>query len=160
MKKLNFIFIILLFFLTFSGCALQNPKYINFSVKPNNHYYIDEVKNKILNNENFTVYVFDTNLYKEIEVPNEENSTVADFISSLTYDNYSDETIDEKEPFRIRILFDDKSQYLVKVFNDSILSVSPWDGNYKEDIISMKNLPLKYNLFDFCNHIANKPLSH
>ncbi|MVX62094.1 hypothetical protein GKZ28_00060 [Clostridium chromiireducens] len=159
MKKLHYIFIVLFLFSTISGCSLQDPKYINLSVKPNNHYYIDEIRNKILNNEKFTLYVFDTNLYKEIDVPSDENIIIEDFISSLTSDNYSDEAADKKEPYRIKLIFDDKKQYLIKVFDDCLISVSPWDGNFKEDIISIKNLPLRYNLFDFCNHIANEPLT-
>ena len=158
LKKLNLIFIALVLLFTLIGCNIQSAKYINFSVKPNNHYYTDELKDKILNNENFTLYVFDTNLYKEIEVSNEENPIIENFISSLIDDNYSNEKIDMKEPFRLKIVFDD-SKYLIKVFNDSIVSISPWDGNYKEDVISIKDLPLRYNLFDFCNHIANKPIS-
>lgn len=159
MKKFNLIFIILLLFINLIGCDLQDPKYINFSVKPNNHYYIDQIKSKIMNNEKITLYVFDTNLYKEIEVPKDETSIVEDFISSMTSENYSDELPNSKEPFRIKITFDSKDQYLIKIYNDSFISISPWDGNYKEDVISMKGLPLRYNLFDFCNHIANKPLS-
>ena len=158
MKKLNFIFIILFLFFTLNGCYFQNPKYINFSTKPSNHYYTDELENKILNNETFTLFVFDTNLYKEIEVPSEENPIIENFISALVDDNYSDEKIDIKEPFRLKIVFND-DKYLIKIYNDSIISVSPWDGNYKQDVISMKDLPLRYNLFDFCNHIENKPLS-
>lgn len=158
MKKLNFIFIILLLLLTLNGCYFQDLGYINLSTKPNNHYYTDELENKILNNENFTLYVFDTNLYKEIEVPSEENPILENFISSLVEDNYLDEKVDMKEPFRLKIVFDD-DKYLMKIFNDSVVSISPWDGNYKEDVISIKGLPLRYNPFDFCNHITNKPLS-
>ena len=159
LKKLNFIFIIFLLVFTLIGCSIQNPKYINFSTKPSNHYYTGELERKILNNEKFTLYVFDTNLYKEIEVPLEENLIIENFLSSLISDNYFDEKIDMKEPFRLKIVFDD-NKYLIKIFNESIVSISPWDGNYKEDIISIKDLPLRYNLFDFCNHIANKPLSN
>lgn len=159
MKKISCIFIILLLSINLIGCNLRNYQYINFSVKPNNHYYIDEIKNKILNNKKFTLYVFDTNLYKEIEVPADENSIFEDFISSLATENYSTEGVNIKEPFRIRLYFNDNDQYFVKVFNDSIISVAPWDGIFNEDIISMKNLPLRYNLFDFCNHIANKPIA-
>ncbi|OOM76535.1 DUF4883 family protein [Clostridium sp. BL-8] len=159
MKKISCIFIILLLSINLIGCNLRNYQYINFSVKPNNHYYIDEIKNKILNNKKFTLYVFDTNLYKEIEVPSDENSIFEDFISSLATENYSTEGVNIKEPFRIRLYFNDNDQYFVKVFNDSIISVAPWDGIFNEDIISMKNLPLRYNLFDFCNHIANKPIA-
>ena len=97
-------------------------------------------------------------LYKEIEVPNDENPIIENFISSIIHDNYSDEQINIKEPFRLKIVFND-DKYLIKIFNDSFVSISPWDGNYKEDVISIKDLPLRYNLFDFCNYIANKPLS-
>ena len=158
LKKLNFIFIIVLLLFTLNGCSFQDPKYINLSTKPSNHYYTDELENRILNNENFTLYVFDTNLYKEIEVPSEENDIIENFISALVDDNYSEDQIDIEEPFRLKVVFND-DKYLIKVFNDSIISISPWDGNYKEDVISIKDLPLKYNLLDFCNHIANKPLS-
>lgn len=159
MKKLGSIFVILLLCINLIGCNLQDPKYINFSTKPNNHYYVDELKNKIINNEKCTVYVFDTNLYKDIEVPDAETSSVKDFITSIASENYSDESANSKEHFRIKIIFEDTDQYLIKIFNDSIISISPWDGNYKEDFVSMKNLPLRYNLLDFCNHISNKPLS-
>ena len=159
MKKFYFIFIILVVLFTLNGCTFENPKYINFSLKPSNHYYTDELKNKLLNNEKFTLYVFDTNLYKELEVPVEENSILENFISSLSDDNYSDEKVDIKEPFRLKIVFDD-NKYLIKIFNNSVVSIYPWDGNYKEDVISIKDLPLRYNLFDFCNHITNKPLSN
>ena len=158
MKKLNFIFIIILLLFTLNGCSFQNPKYINLSTKPSNHYYTDELEKKILNNEKFTLYVFDTNLYKEIEVPSEENDIIENFISALVDENYSDDKIDIEEPFRLKVVFND-DKYLINVFNDSIVSISPWDGNYKEDVISIKDLPLRYNLLDFCNHIANKPLS-
>lgn len=159
MRKISCIFIILSLFINLIGCDLQNYKYINFSIKPNNHYYLDKIENKILNNEKFDLYVFDTNLYKEVEVPDDELSVIEDFISSLTDADYSDESLAQKEPFRMRIIFNDNNQYLIKIYDDSIISISPWDGIYKEDIISMKNLPLRYNLFDFCNHILNKPLS-
>lgn len=159
LKKLNFVFIILLFFLTLIGCNFQEYRYINFSMKPNNHYYIDQIRNKLLNEKKFTLHVFDTNLYKEIKVSPEDNAIVEDFISSLTKDSYSDEKINLKEPFRLKITFDDNNIYLIKVFNDSAISISPWDGIYPEDIISIKDLPLKYNLFDFCNHILNNPIS-
>ena len=158
LKRLNLFFLTLILMLSLNGCTVKNVQYINFSTKPNNHYYTDELKNRILNNENFTLSVFDTNLYKEIDVPIDENPIIENFISSLVNDNYSAEPIDVKESFRIKIVFSD-NKYLIKIFNDSIISISPWDGNYKEDIISIKDLPLRYNLFDFCNHIANKPLS-
>jgi hypothetical protein len=157
LKKISYIFIVLLIF-TLNGCTFESPKYISFSTKPNNHYYSDELENKILNNENFSMYIFDTNLYKEIEVPNEETSILENFLSSIVVDNFSNEKISTKELYRIKVVFNNNN-YIIKVFNDSFISISPWDGNYSEDIISMKDLPLRYNLFDFCKHITNEPVS-
>nr|WP_241425480.1 DUF4883 family protein [Clostridium saccharoperbutylacetonicum] len=145
--------------LTLTGCDFQNPRYINFSMKPSNHYYIDKIKNRILNNYKYKLYVFDTNLYKEFQIPDEEDNIVEDFISSINSDAYTDETITSKEPFKLTIIFDNGEKYLIKVFNSSIISVAPWDGVYKEDVISIKDLPLKYNLFDFCNHVLNNPIA-
>ncbi|MFT8352222.1 DUF4883 family protein [Clostridium saccharoperbutylacetonicum] len=159
MKKISSIFTILLLSLTLTGCDFQNPRYINFSMKPSNHYYIDKIKNRILNNYKYKLYVFDTNLYKEFQIPDEEDNIVEDFISSINSDAYTDETITSKEPFKLTIIFDNGEKYLIKVFNASIISVAPWDGVYKEDVISIKDLPLKYNLFDFCNHVLNNPIS-
>lgn len=159
MKNLRYISILLLLLFSLSGCNIQDPKYISFSTKPNNHYYTDELRNKILSNEKFTLYVFDTNLYKEIEVPSEENSIFENFTNALTNDNYMDDKVDIKEPFRLKVVFKN-DKYLIKVFNDSVVSISPWDGNYKEDIVSIKNLPLRYNPYDFCKHIQNEPSSN
>lgn len=151
------VFALIIMFLTFCmlGCSLDNPKYINLSTKPNNHYYTDKLYKKILNNENFTFYVFDTNLYKEIEVPDEDKGIIENFIKSLIEDNYSDEEITDTEPFRLKLVFGDE-KFLIKVFNSEKISVSSWDGSYKPDVISMSTLPLGYNLYDFCNHTKNK----
>lgn len=159
MKKFSLIIIIILLLLNLTSCRIENPKYINFSTKPNNHYYTDQLENKISNDENFNIYVFDTNLYKEIEVSKEENTIINNFISSLVLENYFDSGTNNKEIYRIKIVFND-AKYLIKVFDNSMVSIFPWDGNYKEDIISIKDLPLRYNLLDFCNHISNKPLSN
>jgi len=121
LKRFNLIIIILLLlFSTLTGCSSENPKYINFSTKPNNHYYTDQLKNKILTDENFTIYVFDTNLYKEIEVSKEENPIIKNFISSLISDNYSNEEVKNKEIYRLKIVFSD-DKYLIKVFDNSVV---------------------------------------
>ncbi|SFD37377.1 DUF4883 family protein [Clostridium uliginosum] len=159
MKKLSFISLIMLVYLLLNGCGLFSPKYINLSEKANNHYYTDELHKKILSNENFTLYVFDKNLYKEIKVNDDEISIIENFTNHLINTDYLDSTEESnlKEPFRIKIVFKDET-FLIKVFNSKLVTLSPWDGNYKEDIISMDNLPLGYNLYDFCLHIHSKPI--
>lgn len=127
-------------------------KYISFFIKFNNYYYIDEFWNKILSNEKFMFYVFDINFYKEIEVLSEENFIFENFINILINDNYMDDKIDVKEFFRLKVVFKD-DKYFIKVFNDFVVFICLWDGNYKEDIVFIKNLFLRYNLYDFCKYI-------
>lgn len=159
MKKLLSVIIMFLITLPLFSCDAQNPKYINFTSKPNNHYYTDKLRSRILSNDTFTLYVFDTNLYKEIPVESSDNAIIENFLNSLTEDDYLNEPIKDKEPYRLKIVFKDE-KYLLRVYNESLVSISPWDGTYKEDTISMENLPLRYNLIDFCNHIENKPLEN
>lgn len=160
MKKFVFFIITILFSLSLYGCTFQDPKYISLSEKPNNNYYASELQKKLLSNDNFTLYVFDTNLYKDIEVPSDEADIVENFLNSLVETNYLEDAITEKEPFRMKIVFTDSTKYLIKVFDYSNISISPWDGNFQEDFISMENVPLGYNLFEFCNHIQNRPSSN
>lgn len=159
MKKLLLLFCSIFLIFSIESCSSENSKYINFTTKPNNHYYSSTLLNKIILNEDFKIYVFDTNVYKEISVDKTYNYVLENFLTSLTTENYINEEVPEKEPFRIKIVFNDNEKYVFKVYNKDIISVFPWDGTYKEDIISMNDLPLRYNLFDFCNHIQNKPLS-
>ncbi|MBE6062038.1 MAG: hypothetical protein E7207_00425 [Clostridium butyricum] len=157
MKKLLSVIILFVITLPLFSCDVQNAKYINFTSKPSSHYYTDKLRNKILNNDTYDLYVFDTNLYKEIPVENSENIIIENFLNSLTENNYLDEPIKDKEPYRIKIVFKD-DKYLIRVYNESLVSISPWDGTYKEDTVSMDNIPLHYNLTDFCRHIENEPL--
>ncbi|WP_460280346.1 DUF4883 family protein [Clostridium sp. CTA-5] len=160
MRKLRLSLLIILISILLSGCDLFGPKYINFSEKPNNHYYTDQLHKKILNNENFSLYVFDKNLYKEIKVTNDDEITIIEnFINSLIDNNYLNESeiLNTSESFRIKIVFKDET-FLIKVFNSNVITLSPWDGKFKEDIISMDSLPIGYNLYDFCTHIASRPI--
>lgn len=158
-KKLLLPFLLILVF-SLNGCISQNSKYINFTSKPSKHYYTDELKNKVLNNENFSLSVFDTNLYKDLNVSKDESLVLDNFLNSLTEADYLpyDSKPENKEIFRITVSFD-SDKFLIRIYDSSIIAVSPWDGNYEEDIVSMNNIPLHYNLLDFCTHIQNKPVS-
>lgn len=152
--------LMLILVFSLNGCISQNSKYINFTSKPNKHYYTDNLKIKVLNNESFSLCVFDTNLYKDINVSKDEALILDNFLNSLTESDYLsyDSKPENKEVFRITISFDN-DKFLMRIYDSSTISISPWDGNYEEDIISMNNIPLRYNLLDFCTHIQNKPIS-
>ena len=159
-KKVLLPLLIILVF-SLNGCISQNPKYINFTSKPSNHFYTDELKNKVLNNENFSLSVFDTNLYKDIKVDKDETIIIDNFLNSITDADYLpyESKPESREAFRLIVSFNDDNKFLIRVYDSSIIAISPWDGNYEEDIVSMSNLPLHYNLMDFCTHIQNKPVA-
>ena len=157
MKKISFLILIFLCF-SLSGCIFQNPKYISFSKKPSDNYYTSSLYDKFLENNNYSVSIFDTNLYKNIQVSDDEKKVIENFIKSLSDKDFQTSDInDTQEPYRIKILFSDGSKYVIKVFNNKNVSIFPWDGCYSEDYVNIEDVPLGYNLYDFCNHVHNKP---
>ncbi|MGG7178609.1 DUF4883 family protein [Clostridium paraputrificum] len=156
MKKIK-ITLVLILLIILQGCAFEDPKYIHFKDKSSNDFYTKEIYSKLLKSENYSLDVFNTNIYKNIPVADEEENVIENFIRELSPENYLEDTeISNKEPYQIKIKFEDNSSYVIKVYNENTISVSPWDGIFKEDIINIENLPKKYNLYDFCKHIENK----
>lgn len=156
MKKLKFIFIVLLIVLL-PGCSLSDPKYPHLENKASVDFYTKEMYAKILSDDDFSIRLFDTNYYKYINVPDVENSILENFIHSLSNESYENVDIPEdKEPYQLRVEFKDGTKYVIKVFNDEMCTLNPWDGNFEEDVISMESVPIHYNLYDFCKYIENQ----
>ncbi len=159
MKKT--VIIPILFILIFlCGCSLNTPQYMNLSKKPSNNYYSSQLYMHLKANSKYIIYVFDTNICKNIEISKDETDIISNFIQSLKSQNYIvsyDE--DKKETFRIKIVFDNDTTYLIKVFDNQHAAILPWDGVYSEDFINMSDIPAAYNLYDFCSHVHNKPSS-
>lgn len=152
-KKL-IIFMILSLFLI--GCDINNPKYINLKKKESINYYSNEIYFKILNNEDYTLTMFDTDVSKNTLIDKEEQVIIENFLSSLTSSSYlkNSDDISNKEAFHLIIEFKD-SKYIFNIYDENLVTVYPWDGVFPEDIITSENVPLRYNLYDFCNHIKN-----
>ncbi|MGL4772923.1 MAG: DUF4883 family protein [Clostridium sp.] len=153
MKKFYFILaIISILFL--GGCGLNDAKYITLTDKPSADYYTKEIHSKILSGDEYSITVFDTNLYKDIKVDSSEKYVIEEFLNSLSTQNFTEvsEPQNEKEPYRIILNFSG-TKYQLKVFNANSTTISPWDGKYKADSINFKDIPQRYNLFDFCEYI-------
>ena len=163
MKSYKTLCIILInIFLTmfFTGCVFEDPKYINLRNKPNLYSYSNEVYIKIKNNEEFTIKVFDYNLYKYYDVPTSDNDVILSFFQSLTNDNYKDEIPEDitSPCYKLIIEFNnrEKSKYIIDVYNNNFVTLFPWDGNFPKDKITMDDVPKYDNLYDFCIYIINK----
>lgn len=153
MKKLKFVTVILIILLL-QGCILDDPKYINLKDKPSPNFYTKEIQKKILEGNSFSLVVFNTNLFKNMPVPEEDLNIIENFISEISTENFKDDIdLINKEPYEIKITFEDSSKYIIKVFDNNTVTVSPWDGVFKSDYIVMTDIPEHYNLYDFCTHI-------
>lgn len=151
MKKFTYIILILLFSLFIIGCS--NPEYINLSKKPTNHYYTDELS-KLLENKSFKLSAFDTNLYKEIPVSEDDKVILNKFLKSLSAKNFTDkpESLPAKPKYKLLINYENQ-KYVINVYNENTISIYPFDGVYPEDFIITTDIAKGYQLLPFCKYI-------
>ena len=155
MKYLKVVILIILIALL-NGCSYNTAEYIHVKKKPCLDYYSNEIYNKLLNNEDYSLEIFDTNVYKTFSLDDNEKVIIKDFLSSLSNDSYQKYTdITKLEPYEIKITFHD-SKYIIKIFDNETISIFPWDGVYEEDIVNMSSVPQRYNLYEYCEYIKNR----
>ena len=151
MKILNLLCVSILLIFSLTGCAYDDPKYIHFEKKPSNNAYTTEIAENLSLKTPYSIELFNTDLYKTFPLTDEEKKILINFIKSTTIDNFNDyEKISLVEVYQLRITFDNGDKYIIKVYNDNLISVNPYDGIFNEDIINMNNIPIHYNLYDFC----------
>ncbi|WP_244833111.1 DUF4883 family protein [Clostridium sp. BJN0001] len=157
MKKLIIFICSFFIFILFSSCAIPNIYTIN--TKPSPNYYYTNLSSKI-SNTSFDVSIIDTNFYKNVNLTDEYKDMFKNFISYINIQDITEDSTKtfNKEAYRIHVKFSDGSKYLIKVIDKETILLNPEDGRYSEDIISMKNIPVRYNLYDLCTNLLNMPL--
>ena len=154
MKKIFSLTLVILSSYLFTSCTFNKAQYIKPGTKPKSNYYIEEIKNKLNENEKYTLKIFDLNLYKYYDVDSTEHSIIPEFIDDLKTENYLSEFENNKIEPQYKIIIEFSNQkYIINAYNDSLISIYPWDGVYSEDIISMEGIPDYYNLYKFCEYI-------
>lgn len=158
MKKILFTILIFMTML-FQGCSIKSYQYINLRSKPSINYYTSQLKKDLDKAEDFSLSVFDLNFYKNVQVGEEDKKAFKNFLKSIKDDNFINETIekDKKCLYRVFVNIDD-DKYLLKVYADYYITLSPWDGSFNEDVINEASLPLGYKLDTFCKYILEKQL--
>lgn len=156
MKKI-FVIFILIPIVFFIGCSFESSQYINFKSKPSPYYYTEELKKDLNSTNGFSLIVFDTNFYKEIIVEDYDKKAFKDFIKAIKDDNFIDETMDSNKKcvFKVYVTIDDV-KYLLKVFEGDYISIAPWDGVFKEDVLNESTIPQGNKLDTFCKYILDK----
>lgn len=157
----NFKFLIILLFATLlTGCIFNEPKYINLKNKPNLYYYSNEIYEKIKLNQDYSLKVFDVNYYEYHDVSKEDLDILPSFLNSLNSNNYVNtlnlENLKVKYKLIIEFNYGNNDKYVINIFDKNTITLFPWDGNFKEDIITMNNIPARNNLYSFCVYIINK----
>jgi hypothetical protein len=154
MKKRFLLYFLISISLIFNGCS--NPKYINLSKKPSACYYSESLYT-IIKKDEFNVSVIDSNFYKQLTLNDEDKLVINNFFSSLTTNCFikKPDTITEKPLYKLFLVCKNQ-KYVIDIFTSDLISISPWDGSYEPDFISMNQVPQKFNLLNFCKYIYNK----
>lgn len=155
MKYFKFIIITLLIF-SLQGCVFDNPRYINFKSKPNDYYYSNIIYKNLKNDEPFSLTVFDADFYKYYTVDEEDKDIILSFFESLNNDNYLNELDMKTSPkYELSIEFSNE-KYIINIYDETSITLYPWDGTLPEDKISMKGVSKYNNLYSFCSYVINK----
>lgn len=157
MKKVISAALILFISLLLNGCKINYSEYPNISEKPNKSYYTLLLASEIKDNTNYNVSLLETNLYKEVSLDQEGKDTIINFLSTLEAANFikMEEDIKTTPEYKFFVKIQ-SNKYVINVYNEALISIHPWDGIYKEDFISMNNIPKAYNLHGLSKYILNK----
>ena len=94
-------------------------------------------------------------MFRTTPLDDNQKQIIENFLDYLPNNNYKDYyDIEKKEIYQLRLTIDNQ-KYIIKIFDYTLISVAPYDGNYEEDIIVMDNVPIRYNLYDYCYYIEN-----
>lgn len=153
MKKLISFIFILIIPLSLMSCNINRAQYSKQKNKPNPDYYTNEIYERIMNNEEYKLKVFDMDFYVSYEVNEKEHSILPEFFDSLESRNFEGEIENNSSPKYKLIIEFSNFKYIINIYDEEIVSIYPWDGIYKEDILTMENVPDYYNLYKFCEYI-------
>ena len=163
MKKTLFVILTILS-ITISGCEANKPQYIHFEKKPKINYYTCEIGTLLLNKKDYSLELYNTNLCRNTILNNDDKKILINIINNTKEENYIDDcdNIDNnnKIPYELKIKFESGEIFIIKIFDESLVSINPWDGIYSEDYIKTDTFPTKYNLYNFCTFIENRQKSN
>ena len=151
-KRLSLLFL-LFTFLFITSCQVMDYN----KKKPNDFFYTKELYNKIISSKDIKVYLFESNLHKEIDVTAEGVDTIKSFIENLKDESFITKTedMDYETPYKFFIDMDG-DRYVIKIYNDDLVSIHPWDGIYTPDYINSSKVYKAYNLQKFAKYILKQ----
>ena len=156
-KKYISIIICVFFSLNLVGCNYKFNKSTFTKGKPSNYYYTNLLM-KDLSLENPTeLYALYMNFYKKKDFSKEDLSTFTEFFNSLNNDSFIETPVNltSKPIYKIFIKFSE-NKYVINIYNENLLSIYPWDGDYRMDYLNTSKMYKAYNLYGLCKYLIPK----
>lgn len=123
-------------------------------VKPSSNYYISNLTNSIKSDEDLfsdiEVSILTTDFYNKNSLKKEFFEPV--LYSLLSYekkalDNTDGISFENSRPKYKYIVKHHNQKYIIDVYNETYFTIYYWDGEFKKDVISMKNSYPYENLY-------------
>lgn len=156
MRRNILIIIICTILLLFTGCSNVVDNKILHTSKPNDFYYTNLLWKNLSDKDNYKTTILDTNYFKEIEFNKEYVEQFKLFLKRLNKSNFIKKPAKELTKPLYKIFFDfENEKYIVNVYNENLISIYPWDGNYEMDFINMTDIPNSLNIYSLCKYLYN-----
>lgn len=141
----------------FTGCTSPNT-YNPFisKEKPSTDYYTTLLKETLAEESPSKVYMFYREFFKEFTFPDPDIEDILSFIETLQKSDFIEkpEDLPEKYAYKVYLTFSE-SKYVISIYNEKYVSISSWDGDYKEDYADISTIPLSINIYGICKYFTS-----
>ncbi len=162
-KKIKLLMVLFLFPMLVMSCNktfVENIKAPLRITKPSANFYTNHLIRSIKNSNDLHISIFYNKTGKNKTFSDKNVEKFKEFIEHIKPVNFLDENknlINLKEPeYRITICINQKNSFIINVFNNSYLTIHPWDGVYSPDVLDISNFHEGINLYNLCDFIIKK----
>ncbi len=145
------------FSLSLLGCNYNVGKNLFIKSKPNNYYYTNLLMKDLSLEKPVELYALYMNFYKKKDFSKEDLSTFIEFFNSLNNNSFIEKPakLPTKPLYKIFLTFSE-NKYVINVYNETFISIYPWDGGYSMDYIDTSKMYKAYNLYGLCKYLIPK----
>jgi len=125
--------------------------------KPNNYYYTKLLMKDLSLEKPVELYTLYMNFYKKKDFSKDDLSTFAQFFNSLNNASFISKpaNLPDKPLYKIFLTFS-VNKYVINIYNEKVISIYPWDGDYSMDYIDTSKMYKAYNLMGICKYLIPK----
>ena len=148
-----------LFSISLFGCNYNfNKNTLNKTIfnksKPTNYYYTQLLMKDLSLKAPTQPYALYMNFYRKKDFTKDDLTTVSQFFNSLTNESFitKPEGIPAKPIYKIFLTFSE-NKYVINIYDEKYVSISPWDGDFIMDYIDTSKMYKAYNLYGLCKYL-------